>query len=85
MTEIAEHVFQDYGKATRTIKLNDGECEYEKYYKYGLTSVTIPNSVTRIGACAFANCVLLNEVIFPDSAIEIGNYAFGGCESLKKL
>ena len=43
-----------------------------------LTSVTIPNSVTSIGASAFQNCSL-TSITIPNSVTSIGGYAFEGC------
>ena len=43
-----------------------------------LTSVTIPNSVTSIGRCAFLNC-RLTSVTIPNSVTFIGDSAFSGC------
>ena len=48
----------------------------------GLTSVTIPNSVTTIGYKAFWNCDGLNSVTIPNSVTTIGLYAFWGCKGL---
>ena len=42
----------------------------------GLTSVTIPNSVTSIGSTAFMNCSGLTSVTIPNSVISIGPSAF---------
>ena len=47
-----------------------------------LTSVTIPNSVTRIGDDAFSGCVNLTSVIIPESVTSTGDYAFYGCGDL---
>ncbi len=44
----------------------------------GLTSVTIPNSVTSIGYEAFAGCAGLTNVTIPNSVITIGEVAFSG-------
>lgn len=51
----------------------------------GLTSVTIPNSVTSIGDGAFENCSGLTSVTIPNSVTSIGNYAFSGCSSLTEI
>ena len=47
-----------------------------------LSSITIPDSVTEIGANAFANCSGLTSVTIPDSVTSIGTAAFWGCTSL---
>ena len=48
----------------------------------GLTSVTIPNSVTSIGDKAFSDCTGLTSVTIPNSVTSIGEWAFAGCSSL---
>ncbi len=45
---------------------------------YGLTTVTIPNSVTSIGVSAFSNCGLTSLTI-PKSVTSIGTQAFMEC------
>ena len=44
----------------------------------GLTSVTIPNSVTSLGNSAFCNCSGLTSVTIPNSVKSIGDLAFYG-------
>ena len=46
----------------------------------GLTSITIPNSVTSIGISAFRWCTGLTSVTIPNSVTSIGHYAFDGTE-----
>ena len=52
-----------------------------------LTSVTLPNTVTRIGNYAFTKCYNLEQVIFEDgSELEsLGICAFNYCESLTEI
>ena len=49
----------------------------------GLTSVTIPNSVTTIGNDVFSGCSGLASVTIPNSVTSIGSYAFQNCSGLK--
>ena len=51
----------------------------------GLTSYTIPNSVTSIGYEAFRNCSSLTSVTIPNSITSIGYEAFGQCRSLTSI
>ncbi|MHC1705020.1 MAG: leucine-rich repeat protein [Tenuifilaceae bacterium] len=48
----------------------------------GVTSVLIPNSVTRIGGHAFRNCRNLISIVIPNSVLTIGSSAFSDCRSL---
>ena len=51
---------------------------------FGLTSVTIPNSVTSIGYMAFSDCGL-TSVTIPNSVTTIGNSAFSNCSRLTSI
>lgn len=50
-----------------------------------LTSVTIPNSVTRIYDDAFMGCSALTSIVIPDSVKSIGNRAFDDCDKLDSV
>ncbi|MBE6750417.1 MAG: leucine-rich repeat domain-containing protein [Ruminococcaceae bacterium] len=50
-----------------------------------LKSITIPDSVTSIGASAFGFCDALESVIIGNSVTSIGNSAFEYCESLTSI
>ena len=51
-------------------------CDYAFAGYKNLKSVTIPDSVKRIGAAAFKDCINLESIIIPDSVIHIGKEAF---------
>ncbi len=50
-----------------------------------LRSVTIPESVTSIGAFAFRNCTSLQSVMIPDSVTKTGGAVFCGCSALSRI
>lgn len=51
----------------------------------GLTSITIPNSVTTIGGSAFEECTGITSITIPNSVTNIGDNTFDGCTVLEKL
>ena len=52
---------------------------------YGLTSITIPDSVTSIGGRAFSSCLSLTSITIGDSVTSIGKWAFSACSSLTSI
>lgn len=50
----------------------------------GITSITIPNSVTKIGDLTFAQSGI-NKIVIPDSVTEIGVSAFLLCKMLTEI
>ena len=59
--------------------------QYAFYNCTGVTSVTIPNSVTTIGNYTYYNCTGVTFVTIPNSVTTIGNYTFQGCTSLASV
>ena len=52
---------------------------------FGLTSITIPDSVKSIGFSAFAGCSGLTSITIPDSVKSIGSSAFYYCTGLTSI
>ena len=71
------------------------EDEYGQYYDYQITGdflgckslrkISIPSSVTLLGAGTFQGCKSLEEVHLPTGLKYVGDYAFCLCESLKNI
>lgn len=51
----------------------------------GLSSVTIPDSATKIGFQSFERCLRLTSVTIPDYITEIGHEAFLACTNLRSV
>ena len=57
--------------------------DYAFYACQGMTSVTIPTSVTLIGAYAFEGCSGLTSITIPESVTAFGRDAFARCYGIK--
>ena len=64
---------------------NDELGDYAFYGCSGLTSLTLPSSVTSIGWYAFEDCSGLTSFTLPSSVTSIGYRAFYGCSGLTSL
>ena len=64
---------------------NDKLGDYAFYGCSGLTSLTIPSSVTSIGNEAFHGCSGLTSLVIPSGVTSIGDEAFYGCSGLTSL
>ena len=64
---------------------NDKLGDYAFYGCSGLTSLTIPSSVTSIGNEAFHGCCGLTSLVIPSGVTSIGDEAFSGCSGLTSL
>ena len=61
---------------------NDKLGDFAFYGCSGLTSLTLPSSVTKIGCYALSNCIGLTSLTLPSSVTEIGEHAFLNCRGL---
>ena len=64
---------------------NDKLGDFAFYGCSGLTSLTLPSSVTKIGCYALSNCIGLTSLTLPSSVTEIGEHAFLNCRGLTNL
>jgi hypothetical protein len=55
------------------------------YHCTGLTSISMPSSVTLIAASAFNGCTGLTSLTIPQNIVSIGSGAFDGCTGLTQL
>ena len=64
------------------------EIRYDAFKNSGITSLTIPSTVTKIGSEAFRDCLKLTKVSIPASIAAddgISERVFMGCKSLKEV
>lgn len=73
--EVVNYQGQDY-----TVTSIDGT-----FAETGITSISLPCSITRIDNYAFSRCTYLRNVHLPNTITEIGEYAFNECTNLTDI
>lgn len=76
-------IYGKHASADHRCYIVDGELKC--FISTGITTYTIPDSVTSIGSYAFWNCIGLTNLTIPDSVTSIGSYAFSSCTSLANV
>ena len=88
MTSIESYAFYNCTNLTSVTFAAGSQLEsigISAFYGSGLTSISIPASVTTIESSAFYNCTNLTSVTIPASVTTIGSSAFKNCSSLTSV
>lgn len=86
VTKLGFDAFRDCTELSEVrLSENLAEIPANAFQSCGLSSLTIPEGVTRIGDSAFAENRQLTAVELPESLTEIGDGAFGSCTSLTQI
>lgn len=77
-----------YRSGVRKVIVKSGVTALSSYAFYGcdeLVSVSLPDTLQKIGSMAFYNCSNLTEIQIPESVTAIDSYAFADCSGLKTV
>lgn len=75
----------EYSNYIKTVTVSSGITELASYafaYCENLRSISLPETVTKLGTDVFVNCKSLTTVNIPSKVTAIPDYAFAGCEKL---
>lgn len=72
------------GTGAMTDFSSSSDIPWNRYYST-ISSVTISDGVTHIGARAFTGCSNLPNITIPDSVTSLGDYCFFGCTGLRSI
>lgn len=81
------HIFGNIPSSLKKVVILDGTSILEKafYNCWGLSSITLPDTVTSIGTSAFEGCFNLKSITIPSGVASIGSNAFCGCNYLTNI
>lgn len=77
----------DYNESVYFVSLPDGltNISDHAFQNTKITSITIPNGVTKIGYMSFYSCESLESVTISDTVTKFGYYCFEDCKNLKNI
>lgn len=85
-TDKITHVFYYIPSSLKEVTITGGNILRGAFQNCSkLTSITLPESVTRIGSGAFECCSSLTSINIPDSVTSIGEWAFYDCSNLTSI
>ncbi len=86
VTSIGESAFA-HCSSLKSIELSDGITRIEEgaFAYTGISSMTLPNSLTVISAGLFTDCKNLENIVLPNSIKSIENSAFEECSSINEI
>ena len=83
---VPETVTDSNNKSYTVKEIRGGAGGWSAFYNStGLTSVTLPDSITEIPDSAFSKCTSLTSVTLGNNVTSIGEAAFSGCTALTSL
>ena len=83
--ERAKQAAEQYARENPAIPEGTTEIPANAYKGKNFRSITIPNSVIRIGSNAFEGCTKLMSVTIPNGVVTIEDGAFAGCTTLSSV
>ena len=86
MTKIPEYALA-YCTSVTAIEIPEGVTEIGEsaFWKTGIETLELPNTLKSIGSSIMENCDSLKEITIPDQMTEIASQAFYGCDSLETV
>ena len=87
ITSLGNYVFKGCRSLTQFPELPASLTELPEgcFYSCGLTTLSIPETVTSLGVKAFYECSNLTELTLPDTELSLANYVFGYCQALRTV
>ncbi|MGL4956236.1 MAG: leucine-rich repeat domain-containing protein, partial [Bacteroidales bacterium] len=73
------------GQPVRQVGYPTGTAAQDHKFSPNIVGITLPSSVTVIGAYAFKGCTSISSFTVPSTVTTIGEFAFSGCASLTNI